>query len=62
MYSIFGISEPIAQFIFPPIFSEIYKSTVDSFPGAIWLFGEIFYIPNVLVFVLVFHINFINWT
>ncbi|KAH8268098.1 hypothetical protein KR026_000079 [Drosophila bipectinata] len=52
MYSIFGISEPIAQFIFPPIFSEIYKSTVDSFPGAIWLFGEIFYIPNVLVFVL----------
>jgi len=51
MYSIFGISEPIAQFIFPPIFSEIYKSTVDSFPGAIWLFGEIFYIPNVLVFV-----------
>ncbi|KAI8043861.1 hypothetical protein M5D96_000004 [Drosophila gunungcola] len=52
MYSIFGISEPIAQFIFPPIFSEIYKSTVDSFPGAIWLFGEIFYIPNVLVFVV----------
>ncbi|KAH8383855.1 hypothetical protein KR009_010894 [Drosophila setifemur] len=52
MYSIFGISEPIAQFIFPPIFSEIYKSTVDSFPGAIWLFGEIFYVPNVLVFVL----------
>ncbi|XP_002031214.2 uncharacterized protein LOC6606410 [Drosophila sechellia] len=52
MYSIFGISEPIAQFIFPPVFSEIYKSTVDSFPGAIWLFGEIFYIPNVLVFVV----------
>ncbi|KAH8375809.1 solute carrier family 46 member 3 [Drosophila serrata] len=52
MYSIFGISEPIAQFIFPPIFSEIYKSTVDTFPGAIWLFGEVFYIPNVLVFVV----------
>ncbi|SPP83069.1 uncharacterized protein LOC117585782 [Drosophila guanche] len=56
MYSIFGISEPIAQFIFPPIFSEIYKRTVDSFPGAIFLFGEIFYIPNVLVFVLCYFI------
>ncbi|XP_030556435.1 thymic stromal cotransporter protein [Drosophila novamexicana] len=52
MYSIFGISEPIGQFIFPPIYSEIYQSTVDKFPGAIFLFGEIFYVPNVLVFVL----------
>ncbi|EDV94609.1 uncharacterized protein LOC6567292 [Drosophila grimshawi] len=52
MYSIFGISEPIGQFIFPPIFSAVYKNTVDSFPGAFFLFGEIFYIPNVLVFVL----------
>jgi len=50
MYSIFGISEPIGQFIFPPIYSAIYQSTVDSFPGAFFLFGEIFYIPNVLVF------------
>ncbi|XP_030374060.1 uncharacterized protein LOC115623718 isoform X2 [Scaptodrosophila lebanonensis] len=52
MYSIFGISEPIGQFIFPPIYSAIYQSTIESFPGAIWLFGEIFYIPNVLVFIL----------
>ncbi|XP_011180974.1 uncharacterized protein LOC105211320 [Zeugodacus cucurbitae] len=52
MYSIFGISEPIGQFIFPPIFSVIYQETVESFPGAIFLFGEIFYIPNVLVFIL----------
>ncbi|XP_064550709.1 solute carrier family 46 member 2-like [Drosophila montana] len=52
MYSIFGISEPISQFIFPPIYSEIYQRTVDKFPGAIFLFGEIFYVPNVLVFVL----------
>lgn len=50
MYSIFGISEPIGQFIFPPIFSVIYQETVESFPGAIFLFGEIFYVPNVLVF------------
>lgn len=51
MYSIFGISEPIGQFIFPPVYSEIYKSFVDSFPGSFFLFGEIFYVPNVLVFV-----------
>lgn len=50
MYAIFGISEPIGQFIFPPLFSYIYQLTVDTFPGAIFLFGEIFYIPNVVVF------------
>ncbi|XP_017874642.1 PREDICTED: uncharacterized protein LOC108621692 [Drosophila arizonae] len=52
MYSIFGIIEPITQFLFPPIYSMIYRNTVESFPGAFFLFGEIFYVPNVLVFVL----------
>ncbi|XP_037949860.1 uncharacterized protein LOC119681028 [Teleopsis dalmanni] len=56
MYSIFGISEPIGQFIFPPIFSAIYSDTVNTFPGAIFLFGEIFYVPNVIVFVLCYFI------
>ncbi|XP_068157503.1 probable peptidoglycan muropeptide transporter SLC46 isoform X2 [Drosophila tropicalis] len=51
MYAIFGISEPIGQFIFPIFYSEIYKSTVDTFPGAFFLFSEIFYLPNVLVFI-----------
>ncbi|XP_039955232.1 uncharacterized protein LOC120771347 isoform X1 [Bactrocera tryoni] len=56
MYSIFGISEPIGQFIFPPIFSVIYQETVATFPGAIFLFGEVFYVPNVLVFILCYFI------
>ncbi|XP_030242147.1 uncharacterized protein LOC108649618 [Drosophila navojoa] len=51
MYSIFGIIEPMVLIIFPPIYSLIYKNTVDTFPGAFFLFGEIFFVPNVLVFV-----------
>ncbi|KAH8359402.1 hypothetical protein KR093_006517 [Drosophila rubida] len=50
MYSFFGICEPIAGFIFPPIYSALYTATLDSFPGAVFLFSEIFYVPNVLVF------------
>ncbi|KAL7729113.1 hypothetical protein ACLKA6_009587 [Drosophila palustris] len=56
MYSIFGISEPIGQFIFPPIYSMIYQTNVESFPGAFFLFGEIFYIPNILVFMLCYFV------
>lgn len=50
MFAIFGISEPIAQFIFPPLYSYVYAKGVDTFPGAIFLFGELFFIPNVIVF------------
>ncbi|XP_034117942.1 solute carrier family 46 member 3-like [Drosophila albomicans] len=51
MYSFFGICEPIAGFIFPPIYSSLYTATIDTFPGAVFLFSEIFYVPNVLVFI-----------
>lgn len=54
MYAIFGITDPIAAFIIPPIYSFIYKNTVDTFPGAIYLFSELFYVPNVIVFIIAY--------
>uniref|UniRef100_A0A1I8MAN5 Major Facilitator Superfamily protein n=1 Tax=Musca domestica TaxID=7370 RepID=A0A1I8MAN5_MUSDO len=52
MFSIFSICQPLAQLIFVPIYSDIYEKTVDSFPGAIFLFSEVFAIPNIIVFII----------
>ncbi|XP_075154898.1 solute carrier family 46 member 2 [Haematobia irritans] len=52
MFSIFSICQPIAQLVFIPIYSDIYEKTVDSFPGAIFLFSEVFAIPNIIVFII----------
>ncbi|XP_060648724.1 lysosomal proton-coupled steroid conjugate and bile acid symporter SLC46A3-like [Drosophila nasuta] len=54
MFSFFGICEPIAGFIFAPIYSLIYTSTIDSFPGAFFLFSNIFIAPNILVFIVIY--------
>uniref|UniRef100_A0A1A9UQC7 Major facilitator superfamily (MFS) profile domain-containing protein n=1 Tax=Glossina austeni TaxID=7395 RepID=A0A1A9UQC7_GLOAU len=51
MFSLFGICQPIVQIIFTPIYSHIYESTVNSFPGAIFLVSEIFAISNIVVFI-----------
>uniref|UniRef100_A0A1A9WT06 Major facilitator superfamily (MFS) profile domain-containing protein n=1 Tax=Glossina brevipalpis TaxID=37001 RepID=A0A1A9WT06_9MUSC len=51
MFSIFGICQPIVQIIFTPIYSYIYESTVNTFPGTFFLFSEIFAITNILVFI-----------
>ncbi|XP_061392567.1 uncharacterized protein LOC133328034, partial [Musca vetustissima] len=52
MFSLFSICQPLAQLIFIPIYSDIYETTVDSFPGAIFLFSEVFAIPNIIVFII----------
>ncbi|XP_055849686.1 uncharacterized protein LOC129914448 [Episyrphus balteatus] len=52
MYAIFGVTDPISTFIIPPLYSYVYKTTVDTFPGAIFLFSEVFYVPNVIVFII----------
>uniref|UniRef100_A0A1A9ZK18 Major facilitator superfamily (MFS) profile domain-containing protein n=1 Tax=Glossina pallidipes TaxID=7398 RepID=A0A1A9ZK18_GLOPL len=51
MFSLFGICQPIVQIIFTPIYSQIYESTVNTFPGAIFLVSEIFAISNIVVFI-----------
>ncbi|KAI8115456.1 Thymic stromal cotransporter protein [Lucilia cuprina] len=52
MFSIFSICQPLAQLIFTPIYSDIYENTVNSFPGAIFLFSEVFAVPNIIVFII----------
>ncbi|XP_055902860.1 uncharacterized protein LOC129939025 [Eupeodes corollae] len=52
MYAIFGVTDPIGTFVIPPLYSYVYENTVDTFPGAIFLLSEVFYVPNVIVFII----------
>ncbi|KAL9883338.1 solute carrier family 46 member 2 isoform 1-T1 [Glossina fuscipes fuscipes] len=51
MFSLLAICQPIVQIIFTPIYSHIYESTVNTFPGTIFLVSEIFAITNIVVFI-----------
>ena len=50
IYSVLGIMDAFDLFLFPYIYSAIYIDTVDTFPGAIYLFSEIFLIPTLIIF------------
>ncbi|CAD7077737.1 unnamed protein product [Hermetia illucens] len=54
LYSVLGITEALSGFIFPPLYSQIYSSTIESFPGAFYLFSEIFLVPTLFIFIAVY--------
>lgn len=50
IFSILGILESIAQFIFPPIYSITYYNTVDVFLGAIYFLSEFLFLLTLVLF------------
>lgn len=48
--SLFGVSEALMPLMYGPMYSMIYKMTIDYLPGAFFLFGGILTIPAVLIF------------
>ncbi|GAB0091592.1 uncharacterized protein DMENIID0001_064480 [Sergentomyia squamirostris] len=54
VYSILGIMESLVQFIFPAMYSAVYIHTIESFVGAIYLFGEIFFVPTLVIFIILY--------
>ncbi|XP_059607866.1 probable peptidoglycan muropeptide transporter SLC46 [Phlebotomus argentipes] len=54
VYSILGIMESLVQFIFPAMYSAVYINTLETFVGAIYLFGEVFFVPTLLIFVYLY--------
>lgn len=41
VYSIFGVCQALAHFIFSPLYNLMYKSTIMIFPGAFYLFSVV---------------------
>uniref|UniRef100_A0A1B0CNX0 uridine/cytidine kinase n=1 Tax=Lutzomyia longipalpis TaxID=7200 RepID=A0A1B0CNX0_LUTLO len=54
VYSILGIMESLVQFIFPAMYSAVYINTLENFVGAIYLFGEIFFVPTLIIFIILY--------
>ncbi|KAF5269814.1 hypothetical protein FQR65_LT05860 [Abscondita terminalis] len=48
--SLFGIAESLTGLIYGPTYSFIYKSTLHHFPSAFFLFGIIFTIPAIFMY------------
>lgn len=50
IYSIFSVCEAITPLIYGPMYTSIYKLTIDVVPGAFFLAGGLLTIPSVLIF------------
>ncbi|XP_051862869.1 uncharacterized protein LOC117574447 [Drosophila albomicans] len=51
LFSFFGILEPIAIFIYQPIYDAVVFASIESFPNFLLFNIELFYVPNVLIFI-----------
>ncbi|CAO1411836.1 unnamed protein product [Diamesa hyperborea] len=54
MYSVLGIIDSIDAFIFPSLYSIVYLNFVDSFPGAIYIFSEFFFILTFIMYLMIY--------
>lgn len=55
--SLFGICESIMPLVYGPMYSIIYRQTINIFPGTFYLLGAVLTLPAVFIFLLV--LNFI---
>jgi MFS transporter, PCFT/HCP family, solute carrier family 46, member 3 len=48
--SLFGVGEALTPLIFAPMYTQVYRATIDNFPGAFFLLGGALTVPSVLIF------------
>lgn len=51
--SIFGVCESIVPLFYGPMYSFVYKATLETFPGMFFLVGSVLTAPAALIFLLV---------
>ncbi|XP_037299156.1 uncharacterized protein LOC115453088 isoform X1 [Manduca sexta] len=57
MTSLFVLFENLAPVIFVPVYVTIYTSTMDTLPGAVYLFGAAVTLPGLLAFLYLFRMH-----
>lgn len=53
-FSVLGIIDSIDAFIFPSIYSFVYRHTVETFIGAIFLLSEFFFVLTLIMFIVIY--------
>lgn len=59
--SLFGVAESITLLVYGPMYSAIYKATIDTFPGAFYIAGICLTVPAILMYIWLFtkrHVRF----
>lgn len=52
--SVLGLIDLIDAFIFPTLYSFVYRHTVETFLGAIYFLSEFFFVLTLLMFVIIY--------
>ncbi|KAF5269815.1 hypothetical protein FQR65_LT05861 [Abscondita terminalis] len=50
IYSLFGVCEALMPLIYAPLYSLVYKWTINVVPGAFYLMGGVLTLPSVFIF------------
>ncbi|KAG6463042.1 hypothetical protein O3G_MSEX013622 [Manduca sexta] len=58
--SLLVLIENLTPLMYVPIYTKIYTATMDTLPGAIYLFGAAMTIPGLLIFIYLFIVHRID--
>ncbi|XP_063702503.1 uncharacterized protein LOC134832419 [Culicoides brevitarsis] len=53
VYSILGVSDNLDLLVVAPIYSLIYYQTIETLPGAIFLFSEVWLVAGLVLFIII---------
>uniref|UniRef100_T1GHM7 Major facilitator superfamily (MFS) profile domain-containing protein n=1 Tax=Megaselia scalaris TaxID=36166 RepID=T1GHM7_MEGSC len=54
LFSLMSLLDSFGGFFFPPLYSKVFISTVDTFPGAFYILSQVFFIPVTIAFIVTY--------
>lgn len=55
--SLFGVCEALVPIIYQPLYSFVYKKTINYLPGAFFLIGSLLTVPTILMFLWLYYLQ-----
>lgn len=55
--SLFGVCESLMPLLYAPMYTQVYKATIDTFPGLFYLLGGGLTFPAVIIFLWLYVID-----
>lgn len=54
LFSLMSLLDSFGGFFFPPLYSYVYIENLQSFPGAIYILSQVFFIPVTISFIITY--------
>ncbi|KAG5673159.1 hypothetical protein PVAND_003227 [Polypedilum vanderplanki] len=55
--SLFGVGEALMPLVYAPMYTQVYRATIDFLPGAFFLLGGILTFPAVIIFLWMYKVH-----